>query len=220
MNRRTQFMIAGALLLLGLGVLSLGWLEDEDRVRQVQAVLDDPAGHQRGSYTVVGIPQPPELPVQGGTEPNPDYEDTTSHTVRWTRDGTTYLSRHTVRVEDQGDAVLAWTWQNRTHEAGNPGNELASQEADWTTRGQKAFLIEDFEDPQRKVWGVFGGSLAVPMQPKPSQFEGRLATPGDVPGLPADALVFQVDEYTAGCSSKFLPPGKRDEYDPDGDGVA
>ena len=56
------------------------------------------------------------------------------------------------------------------------------------------------------------------MQPKPSQLTGHLAsTLPDGSPVPDGVLVYEVKEYKAGCSSKFLPPQEKAKREADGD---
>ncbi|MGB0652675.1 MAG: hypothetical protein ACPGQL_05695 [Thermoplasmatota archaeon] len=204
MQRRTQLLIGLTVVALGVGVVALGALESESTVRYVEDVLDTPQAHERGTYTLLGVPQPAELPAPGGTtQPNPDYANQTVTLVPWTtQDGRRVVSTHTVTVEIR-DGGSHWHLQNVTHELGRPEPIAPAVEHSWTVTGPHLVVrIQNFaygETPARHIWGVFEGSLRDPIQPKPSQFEGRVSLEHGTP-------VYVVDEYTAGCSSKFLPP--------------
>lgn len=222
MNRRTQAIIGATLALLGIGVVALGYLEDESTVRYVGDVLAEPTAHASGTYTLLGVPQPPTLQVaasDGSTEvrPNPDYAPETRHTTMEERDGRLVQVTRVVTVEGP-DAQGATHWSLATT-VRDPSTGATDGEPPrtWSVTGTHlVFLIEGFPDgdgASPTVWGVYHGTLRDPIQPKPSQFEGRLAA-----DVPEGALVYEVDTYTAGCSSKFLPPDVAAEYDEDGDG--
>lgn len=223
MNRRTQALIGATVLLLGVGVVALGFFEDESTVRYVEDLHADPDRHTAGTYTLLGIPQPRELHTAGSdgaerVEPNPAYENRTVDAVRWSGDGTTYISTHTLTVEGPDeDGTSHWTLQNETRRAGQADLAFPPQQTAWTVTGDhQVFRIEAFAadgDDKAVVWGVYKGPLRDPVQPKPSQFEGRLMA-----DLPDGALVYDVEGLTVGCSSKFLPPDVAEEYDEDGDG--
>lgn len=224
MNRRTQALIGATVLLLGVGVVALGYFEEETTVRYVEDLHADPDGHSAGTYTLLGIPQPPELHTAGadGTErveANPAYANRTVDTVLWSHDGTDYLSTHTLTVDGpDADGTTHWTLRNETRRAGHADLAFPPTEESWAVTGlHTVFRIQAFQadgaSEPAVVWGVYKGPLRDPVQPKPSQFEGRLAA-----DLPDGALVFDVEELTVGCSSKFLPPEVAEEYDQDGDG--
>lgn len=228
MNGRTQLLIGLAVVLLGIGVVALAFVGGEDKVRRVEDLVAEPAAHEHGTYTLLGVPQPETIPLTGAEgvvqAPNPAWTDTTTTTVRWPADPAApqhYYSTRTLTVEQDGDAVH-WTWRNETRRlptdatlAFPPGN------ATWTTTGARAFTVQAFDDGDGdtpRVWALYGGPLKDPMQPKPSQFTGRLAaTLPDGTPVPDGVLVYQVDEYKAGCSSKFLPPQEKARREASGD---
>ncbi|HEX2067023.1 MAG TPA: hypothetical protein VHI93_09450, partial [Candidatus Thermoplasmatota archaeon] len=78
----------------------------------------------------------------------------------------------------------------------------------------EAFPVAAFTDGEhQRVWAWYDRAPGSPLQPKPSQFHGHLLTHlPDGTVLPAGALVYRVESYTAGCSSKFLPPELQDKY--------
>ena len=212
MQVRTQVIIGATLVLLGLGVVALGYLDDEAQVRQVADVLADPEGHQSGSFTLIGIPQPEQLVSLDHTEPNPNRLNATAWISAWDGKHTTH------RIEVVQDATgSAWTYTNTTQEAGRPTTAVSTNET-WRIEGSHTiFLIQGFPDANGDtpwLWGVYEGVLREPVQPKPSQFEGRLATELGSTPLPAGAWVFTVDEFTAGCSSKFLPEDHEADAEP------
>lgn len=221
MRLGTQLTIGLTVVALGVGVMALGLLDQEAAVRQVADVTADPAAHLAGTYTLVGIPQPELLTTfaNGGGEPasrpNPQHQNETRHHVAWTaKDGSPRVSTLVLHVESR-DGESHWSLRNETR---LPGQGLVGPptHTNWTVTGpHTVMLIQGFPKDGETPWlfGVYEGVLREPLQPKPSQFEGRLATtlPGGVP-VPAGALVFEVEEYTAGCSSKFIPEEHRDEY--------
>lgn len=225
MNGRTQLLIGLAVVLLGLGVVALAFLEDEASVRRVEDLIAEPGKHDSGSYVLLGVPQPPEVPLTGSTgvvlAPNPHWSNTTSSTVSWTQGESTYYSTRTVTVDVAGETAT-WTWRNETRRLpSDPQLAFPAEERTWTTAGARAFTVQAFDDGDGdtpRVWALYGGPLKDPMQPKPSQFTGRLATtlPDGSP-VPDGALIYEVDEYKAGCSSKFLPPEEKARLEESGD---
>lgn len=220
MNRRTRLLIGAALLALGAGLAALALAGEDADVRYVEDLLENPASHGHGTYTLLGIPQPPLVPRTGpsGTllEPNPEYAGETVTVTAWTQDGVLYHSTHTLRAEETG-GTSAWTYRNETRRAGSPEPAAPPETASWTLPGV-AFPVQAFDDGDGatpRVWALYAGVLQNPLQPKPSQFEGRLLTalPDGTP-LPDGALLYQVDDggITAGCSSKFLPPETERKY--------
>ncbi len=218
MKRRTQLIIGFAVVALGIMVLSLARFGGEDQVRQVQEVVADPARHDEGTYTMLGVPQPPEIPLTGDAgvvlRPNPGFENATVQVTAWQKDGITYHSARTLAVAYEEGGVTHWSFRNETRLPGHPDLAFPTVEIEWDLAGLAAFPVQGFDDgtqPLPRVWAVYGGVSNEPMQPKPSQFTGRLLRelPDGTP-LPDGALVFEVDEYTAGCSSKFLPPEEKE----------
>lgn len=225
MNGGTGLIIGLTVIALGVGVVGLGFLEQEGQVRYVHDIVADPSAHATGSYTLLGMPQPPTLTGtgEGGQKEvaNPGYRDQTRQVVRWWQDGVQHFSTLTLRV-DLGDGTSHWSLQNQTRAPEHPDLAFPTTYENWTVqRPHVVFLIQGFEDRNGDtpyVFGIYEGVLRDPVQPKPSQFRGHVATqlPGGAP-VPTGALLYHVDEYTAGCSSKFLPAEVRDDYadDPD-----
>ena len=120
MNGRTQLLIGLAVVLLGLGVVALAFLEDEASVRRVEDLIAQPGKHDSGSYVLLGVPQPPEVPLTSSTgvvlAPNPDWSNTTSSTVSWTQGASTYYSTRVVSASaDMTDpTIVHWNWRNET----------------------------------------------------------------------------------------------------------
>ncbi len=226
MNGRTQLFIGLAVVLLGVGVVALAFVGDEARVRRVEDLLAEPAGHTQGDYVLLGVPQPAEVPVTEAAGvslvPNPAWSNATSSTVRWTGPDGTYYSTRTVTADEDADGTVHWAWRNETRRLpSDPALAFPAQETSWTTSGVRAFTVQAFDDGDGdtpRVWALYGGPLKDPMQPKPSQFTGRLASalPDGSP-LPDGVLVYEVDEYKAGCSSKFLPPEEKAKREASGD---
>jgi hypothetical protein len=226
MNRRTQLLIGVALLALGVGAWALSLAEGEGNVRRVEDLLAEPSRYGSGEHVLLGVPQPPLVPVvdaQGKTlADNPEWSNATAHTVRWTdADGTPWYSTRTVTVEVGADEVR-WTYRNETRVL--PADPLPAYEPtvlEWTTAGDRAFAIQAFHDATAdtpRIWGVYAGTLKEPMQPKPSQFTGNLLTtlPDGRP-VPDGALIYDVQDFKAGCSSKFLPPEEKARLEASGD---
>lgn len=224
MNGRTQLLIGLAVVLLGLGVVALAFVGDEARVTRVEDVIADPARHGRADSILLGVPQPELVPVTAasGVElaANPAWSNRTATTVRWGDATGTYYSTRTVAVRAL-DGAVEWTWRNETRRLpSDPQLAFPAEERAWTTTGARAFTVQAFDDGDGdtpRVWALYGGPLKDPMQPKPSQFTGRLAsTLPDGSPLPDGVLVYEVEEYKAGCSSKFLPPEEKARREADG----
>lgn len=201
MNGRTQLIIGLTVVALGVGFVALGLFEDEARVRQVADIVGAPEAHQEGTFTLIGIPQPEAL----ATGPNPERINETRSVVAWEQAGTTYHSTHILAASQNGPEI-SWSYTNRTQEPGKPATAVESG-FNWTSQGT-LFLIQGFPDSNGDtpwVWGVYNGVIRDPVQPKPSQFEGRLTQTVGSATLPAGAWVYDISEFTAGCSSKFLP---------------
>ncbi|HUR60979.1 MAG TPA: hypothetical protein VM286_01265 [Candidatus Thermoplasmatota archaeon] len=219
MRLRTQLLAAGAILALGAGTLWLAASSAEADVRFVEQVTADPASHTRGTYTLMGIPEPAQVPVTGpnGTQlvPNPEFRNLTRTTSVWQRAGQVYYSTHTLGV--RGDAFgTLWWFRNETRRSPTdqaPAFPVVTAEWHLGAAGQ-VFPVAAFTDPEhQRVWAWYDRGTDSPLQPKPSQFTGRLLSilPDGTP-LPAGALVYKVEQYTAGCSSKFLPPELQARY--------
>ncbi len=223
MNIRTQLIIGAVVVALGVGVVMLGFVDQDSNVRQVHELLSSPDDHAKGTYTLVGIPQPEILTTfaSGGDtveRVNAAFQNTTTRTIAWNQGDTRYFSTLSLTVAGPDEnGTSHWSLQNRTTLPGSLDEALPTTWSNWTLTGpHKLFLIQGFVDENGDtpiVFGVYQGVLREPLQPKPSQFEGRLATalPDGTP-LPSGAMLFWVDEYTAGCSSKFIPEEQRDEY--------
>jgi hypothetical protein len=219
MRLRTQLLAAAAVIALGAGTLLLASTQGEASVRFVEQVTANPAAHTHGSYTLMGIPEPMQVPVTGpnGTQlvQNPDYRNQTRATSVWQRGGQVYYSTHTLEVRPDAQGLL-WVFRNETrHLPTDAQLALPAATAQWRLGGTgQVFPVAAFQDPDhQRVWAWYDRATENPLQPKPSQFQGHLMTrlPDGTP-LPAGALVYQVDSYTAGCSSKFLPPELQAKY--------
>ncbi len=224
MNRRSQLIIGLMVVALGIGAIVLATLEGNTTVRNVEAILADPDAHTRGTYTLLAVPQPPQVPVTSANglefRANPDYSAEIRSTISWSRDGQTYYSTRITRVEPLGEHV-AWNFRNETRRLpSDPDTVFPVDERTWTTTGSLAFPVQAFDDGDGdtpRLWAIYDGPVKDPMQPKPSQFTGRLLTTlPDGKAVPAGAYIYQVEEYKAGCSSKFLPPEERQRLEDSG----
>lgn len=225
MNGRTQLLIGLTVVVLGIGLVGLAFLEDDATVRRVEDLLSAPGQHGHGSYVLLGVPQPPEVPVAAATGTqlvaNEAWSNQTTATVRWSQGDATYYSTRTVSVALDGDAAQ-WTWRNETRRLpSDPALAFPAEERTWTTVGLRVFTVQAFDDGDGdtpRVWATYAGPLKDPMQPKPSQLTGRLATtlPDGSP-MPDGAFVYDVTDFKAGCSSKFLPPEEQRRLEESGD---
>jgi hypothetical protein len=226
MDRRTQVLIGLAVVALGVGAWALGLADGEGNVRRVEDVVAAPQRYSAGSTVLLGVPQPPQVPVAAaeGTvlRANPGWANLTSSTVRWTDDaGAVWYSTRTVTAQADGDATR-WTYRNETRVLpSDPAPAVPAVVVEWTTEGGRVFAIEAFRDATQdtpRIWGLYDGVLKDPMQPKPSQFTGRLLdTLPDGRPVPDGAFLYDVDEFKAGCSSKFLPPEEKERLAESGD---
>lgn len=208
MDRKTRAIIAATVVALGIGVVALGYFEDESTVRYVADVHNDPDALAAGSYTLLGIPQPEEIP----TGANPEYAPVI-HVATRVEDATTYRITSTSTVDEVEPGLHRFTIHRVTTTASSQ-EVLEESNTTWDLVGDlRVFQVDDFETGQT-VWAAFGGVLNGDIQPKPSQLQGHRAAAPD--GL----LLWDVepDGFTVGCSSKFLPDDVADEYDADGDG--
>ena len=228
MQRRTQVIIGVSLVLLGVGAWALSLAEGEAQVRRVEDLVAAPAKYGSGEHVLLGVPQPLQVPVsaQQGTvlQENPAWSNRTATTIRWTNeDGETYYSTRTVTIEPSADgATTHWTFRNETRRLpSDPTPVWETTTFEWTTTGSRVFAIEAFHDATTdtpRIWGVYDGTLKDPMQAKPSQFTGRLlATLPDGRPVPDGAFLYDVSEFKAGCSSKFLPPEEKQRLEQSGD---
>lgn len=209
-NRRTWTLIGATFVALGLGVVALGQVEADADVRFTEDILGAPGSHAGGSYTLLGRPQPAEIPLTGaeGTRmvPNPLHDDTVRTVTAWEEDGRLYHTTHVLTAHNEDDLVT-WTYTNETRRPGS-AEVTMTEPTTWKTPGY-AFPIEAFDDGdghQPRIWALYQGVLPQPLQPKPSQFTGSLALELAGTPLPPGALVWEVDGIVAQCSSKFLPP--------------
>jgi hypothetical protein len=214
----TLAIVAAAILGAGVATLWLAATEGEANIRMVEELLAQPAAHRHDSYVLMGIPQPERVPLTGpnGTllAPNPAFNATTVATTAWTRDGTIHYSTHILTPRER-DGRLHWSFRNETRLLpADPEPAWEPVTAEWVLGAPgEAFPVTAFRDGERqRVWAWYPKAPENPMQPKPSQFTGRVldALPDGTP-LPPGAVLYRVEEFTAGCSSKFLPPELQDQ---------
>lgn len=222
MNARSRLVIGACILALGAGTLWVAATQSQDDVRYVQDLLARPADHREGTFTLMGIPEPEEVPVMradGGTMlANPLFTNETRDTVAWTKDGVVQYSTRILRTEPQADGTLRWSFRNETRLLPADPAPVSVSQSEWNFgRAAEAFPVVGFSPDGRvhpdtpRVWAVYGKAPEHPMQPKPSQFTGRLlSTLPDGTAIPEGALIYEVTQFTAGCSSKFLPPAYAD----------
>jgi hypothetical protein len=219
----TRLIIGATVIALGIGMIGLGFLEQESNILQVHELLADPPAHSVGSWTLIGMPQPELLAsVAGGAgQANPAYNESLQHVIRWEGAAGTHISSITTTVRGPDDAGISyWHLENRTRIPGSAAAATTTNASWQITAPHVVFQIHGFMEGGAPpvIWGVYEGVLTTPLQPKPSQFVGKLSHTG--PGaivMPGEAVVYMVEEYTAGCSSKFLPPDVADEYADDDD---
>ncbi len=219
MNARTRLIIGATIVLIGIGIVSLGFIDQESAVRYVDDIMERPDEHTRGTYTLLGMPQPAMLEgTVGEPQANPERKDALDHVIRWQHDGRVHITTLRIAVTEPGDGSSHWSLQNTTR-IPSTGQSLPSTWLNWTIdTPHTVFQIQGFPDSngiQPTIWGVYEGVLRDPVQPKPSQFEGRVVTSLGGVDLPRGAFVYDIEEYTAGCSSKFLPPDLQEEYKDD-----
>jgi hypothetical protein len=225
MNRRTQVLIGLAVVALGIGAWAVGLASGSQSVQRVEDLEAAPAKYGSGEHVLLGVPQPPQVPVSAaaGTvlRANPDWSNATASTVRWVDgQGNAWYSTRTVSVALAGETAH-WTYRNETRRLpADPQPAVAPVVVNWTTSGGRAFAIEAFHDATQdtpRIWGLYAGLLKDPMQAKPSQFTGHLMTslPDGRP-MPDGAFVYDVQDFKAGCSSKFLPPQEKERLQQSG----
>ncbi|MHB8632617.1 MAG: hypothetical protein ACYDBQ_01435 [Thermoplasmatota archaeon] len=210
----TRLAIGAVLVASGVAMAGAAlWGKGSD-VRQVADVLAAPADHVHGRWTLLGVPEPPQVPVTTASGPslveNGVAVTTTTTVTAWTRGGITYHSTHILNATPDATGTH-FSFRNETRVAGHPQLAFPPVVASWEMPG-RAFGVRGFQvdsSTPPAVWAVYAGPFKEPLQPKPSQFVGHLAgTVGGQP-LPDGALVYLVESYTAGCSSKFIPPAEQ-----------
>ncbi len=221
MNGRTRALVGASILALGAATFWLAASQAQADVRQVGEVILDPDSHMQGHFTMVGVPQAETIPItapQGVVlTANPAWRNETRTTTSWTQDGTKFYSLHILRVAATPQG-LEWTFRNETRRTPADTNlAFAPIEESWVSGAAgQAFPIEAFASgpggPAR-IWALYGKATEHALQPKPSQFKGHLLAtlPNGAP-VPDGVLVWIVEEYTAGCSSKFIPPEAQAKY--------
>ncbi len=221
MKTSSRLIIGLTIVAIGGGIVALGFIDQEGAVRYVSDITADPSGHSKGTYTLLGMPQPRLLEGSvGEPQPNPQRSDSVDHVIRWHAADGIRITTLRIQVDEPGDGTSHWSIQNTTRDPAT-GEALPPTWQNWTIdRPHVVFQIQGFPDSngiQPVIWGIYEGVLRDPVQPKPSQFEGRVITALDDVALPKGAFLYHVDEYTAGCSSKFLPPDVQEEYKDDPD---
>lgn len=196
MDAGAQAIVAFSAIAVGLGTVAVAMLVDEDaRFRQVEDLLADPAGHREGTFTIIGVPEA-------------SLDDASTRRVAvWMEGGDAWQSEVVVRAAGpDATGVTRWTSENRTRSPGAAAPETAPTVLAWNVAGaHTAFRIHAFSG-EGAVWAIYKGVIPEPLEPKPSQFDGRLARAlPDGRAVPTDVLVFEVDDYKIGCSSKLVP---------------
>lgn len=227
MNAKSRLLVGLALLAVGGATLWAAATQAQSDVRYVDALLARPAVHMAGTYTLMGVPQPEEVPYTGPTglvlAPNPRFANETRSTVSWQGPEGRLYSTHILGVTEQADGLLRWSFRNETRRIPADVAPLTVLQANWTLgRAGEAFPVVAFtpdgivRPDTPRVWAHYGKAPEHPIQPKPSQLTGRLmATLPDGTPLPEGASIYHVETFTAGCSSKFLPPEAQKRYDDD-----
>src|SRR5207237_184559 len=147
-------------------------------VRQVGDVVADPGHFGRGSFVLVGVPQPAQVPVttaQGvQLAANAAWSNETRTTPAWSRAGPAYYRTDIRRVEAGPGHELRWSFRNETrHLPADAQLAMPAVTATWSqgTAGQ-AFPVQAFSTgaggPAR-VWALYGKATENPLQPKPAQ---------------------------------------------------
>ena len=219
MIRSTQGLIGVALLALAAVFVGLAFVDQEAQATRIPDVL---AGRDRA--TLLAIPQPPMVPLLGGDAlvPNQDYRDTASWQKAWTAaDGTRHHAVYALTLASANGTTTQWDLLNTTRLAG-AAQPHAITRAGWTLEGYLAVPADDFADGDAytpRLWTLIPAQLVrEPLQPKPSQFTGGLLrTLPDGTPLPDGALLWAVEDFKVGCSSKFLPPEERERRKAAGD---
>ena len=222
MKGSTPVLAAVALLAIGGATFWLAASSGEEAVRQVDQVLADPAAHRAGSFTLIAIPQPHLLSLDGpqGTMQawNKVQINQTRNTSTWSRDGVTYFSTTTLSVQNvAGD--LSWTAVNETRL--RPDDKDVAWAPDVSTfhlgTAGQAFPVQQVSAQEVGVpvlWAFYDRAPGNPMKVTPSQFNGRLMDhlPDGTP-LPDGVLIWSVESFLSQCSSKFVSPDVAEKYD-------
>lgn len=213
MKLQTQAFVGILVIAIGAATLILASQGADDHVRLLEDLEKDPAAHQAGSFTLLGVAEPARVPLTGpnGTRmaDNPQAPTQLTWTRGWREGGETRFSRVSLALS-QSEGRLSYAWSNETRRLPTDaplsvtyGNgSLAFTGVLTAVRG-----FDDGDGHTPMLWALLEKAPSEPLQPKPGQFTGHLL--GQLPDgspLPPGALVYQVSTYTAGCSSKFLPP--------------
>lgn len=209
MDSATQVIIGVAVVGLGVATVVVGLVAgEESEFRYVEDVVGAPARHASGTFTLIGTPLMPNATTA------------TRVVTLWEDAGAQRQSEVVVTLSGpDASGVTTFAAENRTRAPGARAAEPTTTGASWTVSGPHvAFLVRGFPHegaPAEDVWALYRDLPPEPLPPKPSQFTGRLATsaPDGTP-LPPGVLLFEVDTYKIGCSSKFLPPEAQEAMDP------
>ncbi|MBI4392930.1 MAG: hypothetical protein HY556_03900 [Euryarchaeota archaeon] len=212
MRGSTQLLVGLSVVVAGVGAVVLGLANEEATVRYVADIVQSPDSHYRGTYTLLGTGEPPRIPdaSASGLSTNPAFRNAVNLTRVWYDQGKPRQSTLTTWAEEMPDGSTRWTFENATSAPGNTSWSQPPSRSSWTVSGTHSyFLIRAFrtgESEPATIWGLYMGNLPEPMQPKPGQFKGHLLSvaPDGTP-IPEGALVYLVEQYTAGCSSRFVP---------------
>ncbi|MEK6984957.1 MAG: hypothetical protein AABX89_01065 [Candidatus Thermoplasmatota archaeon] len=219
MRVSTPVLAATALILVGAATFFLAASQGEANVRQVEQIVGDPAAHEQGTYTLVGIPQPELVPGTGpeGTRlmANEDAVRETKRVVAWSAEGVAYHSVLSTRVA-QADGAFVWTVRNETRVVGATSPSSTTNLTFRLPASGQVFPVQGFDvggGTLPAVWAWYELGTKEPLQAKPSQFIGRLLTelPDGTP-IPDGVLIWHVESYLSSCSSKFTPPEVAEKY--------
>lgn len=216
MKTSTRLVVTGILVATAFLTFYLASQAGDASVRFVEDLERDPAAHEQGTFVLLAVAQATQIPVTGPTGTtmveNRQAPDAITFAQAW-GDGENRRYATLVLAMRQNGSVVEYELINRTRAI--PTGPVTEEEivsgtfaAPGATFAATAF--EDGDGRTPAVWMLMERPPTEPLQPKPGQFTGRLVDRlPDGTLLPRGVLVYQVDTYTAGCSSKFLPPEER-----------